>query len=106
MIVIRVADRSLVKLDKAVMWEECDPYECYPATEKWGTCGWTYSTEEDARAKYDLINDPRYKLPAPPIYPLRARAADGIVQKPVSLTGSINTAERGRKQPRHLQEAA
>ncbi len=38
-----------------------------------------FTTEEDARAKYDLINDPSFQLPAPPIYPIRARAADGVL---------------------------
>ena len=97
-IIVRVADRSPVKLDEKVRWEKCEPYECYPSSEKWGTCGWTYSTEEDARAKYDLINDPRYKLPAPPIYPLRARATDGIAQKRVSLARSIKTADAEEKE--------
>lgn len=92
-IVIRVADRKPTREDGRSRWVECESYECYPASEKWGSCGWTYSTEEDARAKYDLINNPCYELPAPPIYPIRARAADGIVQERVCLSRSIKTAE-------------
>jgi hypothetical protein len=91
-IVIRVADRKPSKINGRVNWVECGPYECYPASEKWGMCGWTYSTEEDARAKYELINDLSYKLPAPPLYPIRARAADGIAQDCVCSPASINTA--------------
>src|SRR5450432_516516 len=92
-IVVRVANRRAIKTEGRVQWVECEPYECYPSSEKWGTCGWTYSTEEDARAKYDLINDPSYKLPAPPLYPIRARAADGIAQECVYSSPSIDTAE-------------
>ena len=89
MILIRVAERRSVKLDGRIRWEECEPYECYPSTEKWGTCGWTYSTEEDARAKYDLITPPCSEPPALPLYPKRARIADGIAQKRISLARSI-----------------
>jgi hypothetical protein len=77
-IVIRIADRQLVKSGGQVKWAECEPYECYPSSETWGSCGFTYTTEEDARAKYDLLNDPSFKLPAPPLYPIRVRARNGI----------------------------
>ena len=97
-ILIRVAHRRSVKLDGRIRWEECEPYECYPSTEKWGTCGWTYSTEEEARAKYDLISPPCSEPPALPLYPKRAPIADGIVQERVSLSGSINTAEAEQRE--------
>jgi hypothetical protein len=80
-IVIRVADRKPIKSGGKMEWVQCEPYECYPATETWGSCGFTYTTEEDARAKYDLLNDPSFKLPAPPLYPIRARERDGILQE-------------------------
>ena len=87
--VIRVADRRPDKSDGKIRFVACEPYECYPSAEQWGACGWTYTTEKDARAKYDLLNDPAYKLPAPPLYPIRLRARDGIVQDCVSAAGSM-----------------
>lgn len=91
-IVIRVADRKPEKSSGKIKFVSCEPYECYPSSEQWGSCGWTYTTEEDARAKYDLLNDPAYKLPAPPLYPIRLRARDGIVQERVSAAGSMAVA--------------
>jgi hypothetical protein len=91
-IVIRVADRKAVKSAGKVQFIGCEKYECYPSSETWGRCGWTYTTEEDARAKYDLLNDPSYKLPAPPLYPIRLRARDGILPERVLLGGSIKAA--------------
>jgi hypothetical protein len=91
-IVIRVADRKAVKSAGKVQFVECESYECYPSSETWGRCGWTYTTEEDARAKYDLLNDPSYKLPAPPLYPIRLRARDGILQERVLPGRSTKTA--------------
>jgi hypothetical protein len=82
-IIIRVADRKPVKSGGKVEWADCQPYECYPSSDTWGSCGFTYSTEEDARAKYDLLNDPAFQLPAPPLYPIRLRARDGIVAESV-----------------------
>ena len=89
-VVITVADRKLVKTTGRVAWEACQPYECYPSSEAWGTSGWTYTTEADARAKYDLLNDPAFKIPAPPLYPIRARL--GFAQDALESAGSINTA--------------
>src|SRR5262249_62187720 len=43
-IVITVADRKPVKLDGRVAWGRCEPYECYPSSELWGTYGFTYTT--------------------------------------------------------------
>jgi hypothetical protein len=91
-IVIRVADRRLENRDGKAVFLPCEPYECYPSTEQWGSCGWTYTTEDDARAKYDLLNDPGYQLPAPPLYPIRVRARDGIAKERVSGGGSIEVA--------------
>lgn len=92
-IVIRVADRHPKKTDGKLLWEACEPYETYPSSEKWGQCGWTYTTREDALAKYDLINDPSFKLPAPPIYPIRAHAADGIPLESVLRSRRVNIPE-------------
>jgi hypothetical protein len=86
-IVIAVADRKPAKVNGRVTWEPCEPYKCYPASEVWGTFGWTYTTLEDARDKYDLLNDPAFKSPAPPIYPVRARV--GISQDALEAVGSI-----------------
>src|SRR6266853_3730101 len=91
-VVIRVCDRRLTKSAGKLKWVECEPYECYPSSETWGSCGFTYTTEEDARAKYDLLNEPSYKLPAPPLYPIRLRARDGILQERVLPAGSIKAA--------------
>ena len=89
-IVIRVSDRKAVKSAGKVQFVGCESYECYPSSETWGRCGWTYTTEEDARAKYDLLNDPSYKFPAPPIYPVRAR--DGFAQSALETAGRVSTA--------------
>jgi hypothetical protein len=89
-IVIGVANRHVVKTNGRVAWETCQPYECYPSTEAWGTHGWTYTTQSDARAKYDLLNDPAFKVPAPALYPIRARL--GFAQDASEVPGSINTA--------------
>jgi hypothetical protein len=86
-VIIGVADRRPVKVDGRVSWTRCEPYECYPGNEAWGTYGWTYTSEEDARAKYDLLNDPAFKVPAPPIYPIRSRV--GISQDALEAVGSI-----------------
>ena len=78
-VIIRVATRKPIKSGGKVKWAVCEPYECYPSNDAWGTCGFTFATEEEARAKYDLLNDPAFQLPAPPLYPIRPRARDGIV---------------------------
>jgi len=89
-IVIAVADRRPVKVDRRVIWTRCERYECYPGSEAWGGHGWTYTSEGDARAKYDLLNDPAFRVPAPPIYPIRAHA--GFVQSALETAGRDNTA--------------
>jgi hypothetical protein len=71
-IVVAVADRKPVKVNGSVTWAQCEPYECYPSKHLWGSHGFTYTSEQDARAKYDLLNDPAFKVPAPPIYPIAA----------------------------------
>jgi hypothetical protein len=73
-VVVRVADKKPEKVNGAIHFVTCEPYECYPSSEKWGSCGWTYSSEEDARAKFDLLSDPAFKLPAPPLYPIKVPA--------------------------------
>jgi len=92
-IVIRVVDRRPIKTEEGVKFVHCAPYECYPSCEKWGMCGWTYSTEKDARTKYELINDPSDKSPTSPPNPIWLRATDGIVQDCGSCSRSIKTAE-------------
>jgi hypothetical protein len=62
-IVIGVANRKPARVNSRVTWEPCQPYECYPGSEAWGAFGWTYTTLEDAKAKYDLLNDPRFEVP-------------------------------------------
>src|SRR5262249_17640276 len=89
-IVIAVANRHVVKTNGRVVWETCQPYECYPSSEAWGTYGWTYTSQADARAKYDLLNDPAFKVPAPPLYPIRARLE--FAQDASEMAESINTA--------------
>jgi hypothetical protein len=89
-IVIAVADRKAARVNGRVTWEPCEPYECYPNSEGWGTYGWTYTTEVDAQAKYELLNDPTFKVPAPPLYPIRARL--GFAQDALQSAGSIDTA--------------
>lgn len=89
-IVIAVANRHVVKKNGRVAWETCAPYECYPSSEAWGTYGWTYTNQADARAKYDLLNDPAFQVPAPPLYPISARL--GFAQDASERAGSINTA--------------
>ena len=89
-VVITVATRKVVKVNGHVAWEACQPYECYPSSEAWGTSGWTYPSEADARAKYDLLNDPAFKTTAPPLEPIRARL--GFAQDALEAAGSINTA--------------
>ena len=89
-VVITVATRKLVKTTGQVVWEACQPYECYPSSEAWGTSGWTYTTEADARAKYDRLNETAFKVSAPPPYPTRARL--GFAQDALELAGSINSA--------------
>jgi hypothetical protein len=93
-VVIAVANRKVGKVNGRVTWEACLPYECYPSSEMWGTYGWTYTTQADARAKYDLLNDPAFKIPAPPLYPIRARL--GFAQDALGTAGSINTAAKQR----------
>ena len=78
-IIIRIANREPVKSRGRVKWSDCEPYECYPSSDTWGSCGFTFTTEAEARAKYELLNDPAYQFPAPPLYPIRPRARDGIV---------------------------
>lgn len=89
-VVITVASRKVVKVNGRVAWEACPSYECYPSSEAWGTSGWTYTTEADARAKYDLLNDLAFKIPVLPPYPIRARL--GFAQDALELAGSINAA--------------
>lgn len=89
-VVITIARRKVVKMNGQVAWEACQPYECYPSSETWGTSGWTYTTETDARVKYDLLNDTVFKVSAPPLYPIRARL--GFAQDALETTGSITTA--------------
>lgn len=89
-VIITVAERKVVKVNGQVAWEACQPYECYPSSEAWGTFGWTYTTEADARARYDLLNDPAFRMVAPPLNPIRARL--GFAQDALELAGSINTA--------------
>jgi hypothetical protein len=94
-----------------VTWERCEPYECYPGSEAWGRSGWTYTNWEDAKAKYDLLNDPAFKVSAPPIYPVRARI--GISQDASETNGITRTAgrcatrEKGRvtDEPQHFDSA-
>jgi hypothetical protein len=82
-IIVRIATRKLEKSDGRMKWVDCESYECYPSSDTWGSCGFTYAVEADARAKFDLLNDPAYELPAPPIYPIRLRARDGILPEGV-----------------------
>jgi len=89
-IIIAVADRKPVKLNGRVAWEPCERYECYPSSELWGTYGFTYTTEQDARAKYELLNDPAFKVSAPPLYPVRTRL--GFAQDASEMAERINTA--------------
>jgi len=89
-VVIAIADRKVVKTNGRVAWETCQPYECYPSSEAWGTYAWTYTSQADARAKYDLLNDPAFKVPAPPLYPIRTRL--GFVQDASERAESVNTA--------------
>jgi hypothetical protein len=93
-IVIAVVNRRPTRVNGRVVWQSCEPYECYPGSEAWGAFGWTYTTLEDAKAKYDLLNDPAFKVPAPPIYPVRARV--GIAQDASKGNGSL--ARRGTAQ--------
>jgi hypothetical protein len=76
-IVIRVADRRPVKADASLSWVQCEPYECYPSSDSWGRCGFTCTSEADARAKYELLNDPAYDVSGPALYPIRPRARYG-----------------------------
>ena len=89
-VIITIAKRKVVKLNGQVAWEACQPYECYPSSEAWGTSGWTYTTEADARAKYDLLNKTAFKTTAPPLEPTRARLGFALVAS--KAVGSINTA--------------
>jgi hypothetical protein len=92
-IVVAVADRKPVKVNGSVTWEECQSYECYPSKHLWGSHGFTYTSEQDARAKYDLLNDPAFEVPAPPIYPIAALI--GFAQdaskpaKSISIAGGV-----------------
>jgi len=93
-VVVRVADKKPEKVNGAIQFVTCEPYECYPSSEKWGTCGWTYTSEEDAQAKFDLISNPAFKLPAPPLYPIKVpRAGNGIAQDCAVCSQSIKTAD-------------
>jgi hypothetical protein len=87
-IVIGIADRKPVKVNERITWMKCDAYECYPSKHLWGSYGFTYTSEQDARAKYDLLNDRAFKISAPPIYPIprtyRHRAAPRRNQAGVS----------------------
>ena len=78
-IVIRVATRKPIKDGAKLEWIECEPYECYPSSDAWGRCGFTLTKESEARAKYELLKDGEYEIPAPPIYPMRPRARYGNV---------------------------
>ena len=93
-VVIRVADRTVEKMNGEIQFVSCEPYECYPSTEKWGSCGWTYPTEEDARAKYDLLNDPLFKLPAPPIYPIKVPAQRTASPRTSFVPSGVSTQRR------------
>ncbi len=93
-VVITVANRKVVKVNGHVAWEACQPFECYFSSEAWGTSGWTYTTEADARRKYDLLNNRAFKASAPPHYPIRARL--GFAQDASEVAGSINTAAKQR----------
>ena len=87
-IAIRVANKRADKSAGKLRFIACEPYECYPASEKWGTSGWTYNTEKDARAKYDLLNG----LLAPTLCPTRLRAPDGNLQVGVLPAASAEDA--------------
>ncbi len=36
-------------------WSPCDPYECYPSSEMWGSKGWTYTDKDEAMEKCETI---------------------------------------------------
>ena len=55
-ILIALTARKPVRVNGHVRWESCEPYERYPGSELWGTSGWTYTTIEAAREKYDQLN--------------------------------------------------
>ena len=86
-IVVRLANRRADKSTGKLRFIACEPYECYPASEKWGTSGWTCNTEEDARAKYDLLNG----LLASTLCPTSRRAPDGNLQVGVLAAASAET---------------
>ncbi len=88
-IVVRVANRKHDRLTGRPKFAPCEPYECYPSSEKWGTSGWTCTTEERARAKYDLLDD---KLSASSVTPRTRRAPDRILQDCVSASPSMQVA--------------
>src|ERR1051325_7499068 len=64
-IVIRVATRKPIKDAGKFEWIEGEPYECYPSSDAWGRCGFTFTNESDARAKYELLKDAAYEAPQP-----------------------------------------
>lgn len=93
-IVVRIAERVPVKVaDGKLDWSACDPYECYPSSDVWGSCGFTFTTEADARAKFNLLCDPRFQRPAPPLYPIRVRARNGNAAEHVSSRGGVDAAD-------------
>ena len=44
-----------VKPERLLHGQRVEEGEAYPSPEDWGTYGWTYSTLEDARAKFDSL---------------------------------------------------
>lgn len=94
-IVIRVTSRKAVKTNGVTKWAECEPYECYPSTEKWGESGWTYPTEESARKKYDLINRASSERPDCLRLSKRPHASDGNVQDAFLSAGCRSGADKG-----------
>jgi hypothetical protein len=44
-----------VKPERLLHGQRVEEGEAYPSPEDWGTYGWTYTTLEDARAKFDSL---------------------------------------------------
>jgi hypothetical protein len=68
--VVKLQERGYVRFDNG---RELQPAELYPASSKWGECGWTYRTLDEARKRFATLapTKPMVKQPlstySPPI---------------------------------------
>lgn len=98
-IVIRVANRKPSKAHGRPKFAACEPYECYPSSEKWGTSAWTCTTEARARRRYEQLQYPGESFARPRPNSTDGFVADGFLQDCALAVPRINTASCVSQRP-------